>query len=64
MLPDSGIAGGEMTSLHQNIRKLAQSPGGLRLSMLKPNSLEIAKRMIESGELIKDGGVYRSNEVR
>ena len=53
-----------MTSLHQNIKKLAQSPGGLRLSVLKPNSLEIAKRLIESGELIKHGDVYRSNEVR
>lgn len=30
--------------------------------MLKPNSLEIAKRLIESGELIKDGGVYRWHE--
>lgn len=53
-----------MTSLHQNIRKLAQSPCGLRLSTLKPNSKAIAARMIESGELIKDGGVYRWHEVR
>lgn len=53
-----------MTSLHQNIKKLAQSPGGLRLSVLKPNSREIAVRLIESGELIKHGDVYRSNEVR
>jgi len=53
-----------MTSLHQNIKKLSQSPGGLRLSVLKPNSREIAARMIESGELIKHGDVYRSNEVR
>lgn len=53
-----------MVSLHQNIKKLSQSPGGLRLSVLKPNSLEIAKRLIESGELIKHGDVYRSNEVR
>jgi len=53
-----------MTSLHQNIKKLAQSPGGLRLSVLKPNSREIAARLIESGELIKHGDAYRSNEVR
>lgn len=53
-----------MASLHQNIKKLAQSPGGLRLSMLKPNSKEIALRMIESGELIKDGDVYRWHEAK
>lgn len=53
-----------MTSIHQNIKKLAQSPGGLRLSVLKPNSREIALRMIESGELIKDGDVYRWYESR
>ncbi len=53
-----------MVSLHQNIKKLSQSPGGLRLSVLGPNSIEIAKRLIESGELIKHGDVYRSNEVR
>lgn len=52
-----------MTSLHQNIKKLAQSPRGLRLSVLKPNSLEIAKRLIESGELIKHGDVYRWHEI-
>lgn len=48
-----------MVSLHQNIKKLAQSPGGLRLSVLKPNSREIAERLIESGELIKHGDAYR-----
>lgn len=53
-----------MTSLHQNIKKLAQSPMGLRLSVLKPNSKQIALRMIESGELIKHGDVYRWHEVR
>lgn len=53
-----------MVSLHQNIKKLAQSPRGLRLSALKPNSREIALRMIESGELIKHGDVYRWYEVR
>lgn len=53
-----------MTSLHQNIKKLAQSPGGLRLSALKPNSLEIAKRLIESGELIKKGESYVWHEQR
>jgi len=53
-----------MTSLHNNIKKLAQSPGGLRLSVLKPNSKQIALRMIESGELIKNGDVYRWHEVR
>lgn len=53
-----------MTSLHQNIKKLAQSPGGLRLSVLKPNSREIAARMIESGELIKKGESYVWHEQR
>jgi len=53
-----------MTSLHQNIKKLAQSPGGLRLSVLRPNSREIAARMIESGELIKHGDIWRWHEQR
>lgn len=53
-----------MVSLHQNIKKLSQSPGGLRLSVLKPNSREIAARMIESGELIKKGDSYVWHEQR
>lgn len=52
-----------MTSLHQNIKKLAQSPYGLNLLALKPNSRQIALRLIESGELIKDGDVYRWYEI-
>lgn len=53
-----------MTSLHQNIKKLAQSSRGLRLSVLKPNSREIAARLIESGELIKKGESYVWHEQR
>jgi len=51
-------------SLHRNIRKLAANKQ-LRLSDLGPNSLEIAKRMIASGELLALGdGIYQLNEVK
>lgn len=53
-----------MVSLHQNIKKLSQSPGGLRLSALGPNSIAIARRMIGSGELIKKGESYVWHEQR
>jgi hypothetical protein len=50
-------------SLHRNIRKLAANKQ-LRLSELGPNSLEIAKRMIASGELLAlPNGVYQLNEA-
>lgn len=52
-----------MTSLHQNIKKLSQSPDGLRLSVLKPNSRQIAERMIANGELIKVGNVYKWHDM-
>lgn len=41
-----------MTGLHHVIKKKA-SNGILTLESLKPNSREIAKRMIKSGELVK-----------
>jgi len=50
-------------SLHREIRKKAAQKQ-LRLSELGPNSLEIAKRMIASGELLAlGGGVYMLNEA-
>lgn len=52
-----------MNSLHDQVKKRAQS-GGVALSALKPNSREIAQRMIENGELIKDGNIYRWHEVK
>lgn len=52
-----------MKSLHDQVKKRAQN-GGVALSALKPNSLAIAQRMIENGELIKDGLVYRWHEVK
>lgn len=52
-----------MNSLHDQVKKRAQN-GGVLLSALKPNSREIARRMIENGELIKDGLVYRRHEVK
>jgi len=41
-----------MKGLHSQVKKKAESEV-LRLSELKPNSLEIAKRLIAQGELIK-----------
>lgn len=50
-------------SLHREIRKKAAQKQ-LRLSELGPNSLEIAKRMIASGELLAIGNdTYQLNEV-
>lgn len=51
-----------MNSLHDQVKKRAQN-GGVALSALKPNSREIAQRMIERGELIKDGNIYRWHSV-
>lgn len=51
-------------SFHRNIRKLAANKQ-LRLSKLGPNSRDIARRMIASGELLAiGGGVYMLNEVK
>lgn len=52
-----------MNSLHDQVKKRAQN-GGVSLSGLKPNSRAIAQRMIEKGELIKDGLIYRWHEAR
>jgi len=50
-------------SLHREIRKKAANKQ-LRLSELGPNSREVAKRMIASGELLAIGnGVYQLNEI-
>jgi len=50
-------------SLHREIRKKAANKQ-LRLSELGPNSREVAKRMIASGELLEIGnGNYCLNEV-
>lgn len=51
--------------LHAQVRNKARN-GVLILGSLKPNSREIAKRMIEQGELIKTscGRGYQLNEVR
>lgn len=50
--------------LHQQIEMKAKS-GNLRLSELKPNSQEIAKRLIAEGRLIKsqDGKGFVWHEV-
>ena len=50
--------------LHQAIEMKAKN-GNLRLSELKPNSQEIAKRLIAEGRLIKsqDGKGYVWHEV-
>lgn len=50
--------------LHQQIEMKAKN-GSLRLSELKPNSVEIAKRLIAEGRLIKaqDGKGYVWHEV-
>ena len=50
-------------SLRREIRKKAANKQ-LRLSELGPNSLEIAKRMVASGELLAAGNdTYCLNEV-
>lgn len=48
--------------LHQAIEMKAKN-GNLRLSELKPNSQEIAKRLIAEGVLIKANGGYVWHEV-
>lgn len=52
-----------MTSLHDQIRKRAQE-SGVVIQALKPNSRQIAKRMVEQGQLVKDGMVWRWHESR
>ena len=52
-----------MTSLHEQIRKRAQG-SGVVIHALKPNSREVAQRMVEQGQLVKDGFVWRWHEVR
>ena len=48
--------------LHMKIKKMAQG-GGLRLSDLKPNSREVALRLIEQGKLIKLNDYYVWGEL-
>jgi len=48
--------------LHMKIKKMAQG-GRLRLSDLKPNSREVAKRLIEQGKLIKLNDYYVWSEL-
>jgi hypothetical protein len=48
--------------LHQQIEQKAKN-GVLKLSELKPNSQEIAKRLIAEGVLIKANGGYTWHEV-
>lgn len=52
-----------MTGLHYQVKQKA-SFGMVVLSQLKPNSREVAQRMIEQGELIKSkcGRGYVINE--
>lgn len=52
-----------MTSLHDQIRKRAQE-SGVVIQALKPNSRQIAQRMVEQGQLVKDGMVWRWHESR
>jgi hypothetical protein len=47
-----------MKGLHDKIKKQAQTKG-VKLSELKPNSREIAQRLINQGALHNVGGVYR-----
>lgn len=50
-------------SLHRTIRRdAAKRP--IRLDELGPNSREVAKRMVESGELLPVGGGYILNESK
>ena len=41
-----------MTGLHEQVKQKAKN-GILKINELKPNSREVAQRMIERGELIK-----------
>ena len=52
-----------MSGLHHQIKTKAQN-GRVILSELKPNSREIAQRMIDSGELVKGNGGYMWHEVK
>jgi hypothetical protein len=52
-----------MTGLHQAIKKKSQN-GLLKLADLKPNSREVAKRMISNGELVASGVGYVWHEVK
>lgn len=50
--------------LHADLRKLAQRRP-VQLNELRPNTREIAQRMIASGELVKcSEGLYRWHELR
>lgn len=49
--------------LHADLRKLAQRRA-VQLSELKPNTREIAQRMISSGELVKVERGFVWHEVR
>lgn len=51
------------TGLHHQIKTKAQN-GRLQLSELKPNSREVAQRMIEQGQLIKTNGGYVWHETQ
>lgn len=51
-----------MSGLHHQIKQKAKF-GAIKLNELAPNNREIAKRMIEKGELIKVGNVYKLNEI-
>ena len=42
--------------LHQVVKQKAQRPNGVSLSELKPNSQEIAKRLLKQGSLFSVGG--------
>lgn len=50
--------------LHADLRKLSQRRP-VRLNELRPNTREIAQRMIQNGELVKcSEGLYRWHELR
>ena len=42
--------------LHATLKQKAQRPNGVSLSELKPNSKEIAKRLLKQGSLFSVGG--------
>jgi hypothetical protein len=52
-----------MTGLHDKIKILATN-GLLKMEALKPNSRQIAQRMIAEGKLIKSGSGYRWHELK
>lgn len=51
------------SGLHADLRKLSQRRA-IQLSELKPNSREIAQRMIIDGQLVKSGSGYVWHEQR